>query len=237
MSVRRQTSFSHMFMLDTIMPRRCSICGSRLAQTERFFCMECIMEFNYTDDFLSPLDNPTARLLWGKMRVERAAALMKYQPHSPFSSAIYRLKYGNCPEIGEDLGRYAAIVGSRHGFFDGIDIIIPLPLNKRREKERGYNQSNEIAYGISMVTKIPVVAHAVRRTRYTKSQTTLSANNRIENMEMAFKLVHPDEISSRHALLVDDIITTGSSIASCGNEILKADNTTLSVMTIGRTTM
>ena len=125
--------------------------------------------------------------------------------------------------------------GSGAGFFDGIDIIIPIPLTRKREWNRGYNQSGEIAKGISRYTKIPIVTNAVKRTRFAQSQTHLKSEQRKQNVENAFKLLKPSLIKGKHILLVDDIITTGATVYSCAKELQKAGNTTFSIISAGFT--
>lgn len=125
--------------------------------------------------------------------------------------------------------------GSGAGFFDGIDIIIPIPLTRKREWNRGYNQSGEIAKGISRYTKIPIVTNAVKRTRFTQSQTHLKSEQRKQNVENAFKLLKPSLIKGKHILLVDDIITTGATVYSCAKELQKAGNITFSIISAGFT--
>lgn len=125
--------------------------------------------------------------------------------------------------------------GPGAGFFDGIDIIIPIPLTRKREWNRGYNQSEEIAKGISRYTKIPIVTNAVKRTRFAQSQTRLKSEQRKQNVENAFKLLKPSLIKGKHILLVDDIITTGATVYSCAKELQKAGNTTFSIISVGFT--
>ena len=224
-----------MWFLDTFMPRQCKLCGCRLAEDEQTLCICCSQKLPFTDDYLSPYDNNTARLLWGRMPVERAVALMYYYPESFSALLIYKLKYGNQPEIGEWLGEYMANWLMPYDFFSDIDLIIPLPIHKHRERERGYNQSREIARGISYISKIKVGNNVVERSRYTISQTKLTHADRTKNVENAFRLLRPNEIRSKHILLVDDIITTGATIAACANVLAKAEDVKISVMTIGRT--
>lgn len=221
--------------LDTFMPRRCKLCGCRLAEDEKTLCLCCSLKLPLTDDYLSPYDNNTARLLWGRMPIERATALMYYYPESFSALLIYKLKYGNQPEIGEWLGEYIANSSMPYNLFNDIDLIIPMPIHKRRERERGYNQSHEFARGIGNISNIKVCNNIVERSRYTISQTKLTHADRTKNVKDAFTLLHPDKIRGKHILLVDDIITTGATIAACANVLAETEDVKISVMTIGRT--
>lgn len=222
-------------LLDLIMPRHCEICGARLGIDERLMCLPCNVDLPRTGDSRSICDNNTARLFWGRLPLERGASLMFYTPHTDTAIMIYNMKYHNRPDIGEDLGRMMAYEFAPSGFFDGIDLIIPMPLHWRRKRERGYNQCEEIACGIRSVTHIPVRTDIVARSRYTASQTKLSANQRSTNIKGAFELLKPQDISGRHVLLIDDIVTTGSTLSACGYEIARASGVRISILTVGRT--
>lgn len=148
---------------------------------------------------------------------------------------MYKLKYGNEPGIGVWFGEYMANSLMPYGVFDDIDMVIPLPIHKRRERERGYNQSQEIARGIGDISSIKVQNNIVERSRYTVSQTKLTHTDRTKNVKGAFTLLRPDAIRGKHVLLVDDIITTGATIAACANELAKAEDVKISIMTVGRT--
>lgn len=148
---------------------------------------------------------------------------------------IYHLKYRGNTELGEWLGALLAKRLLPHGFFDDIDVVMPLPLHPRRERARGYNQSLAFAQGLAGVTHIPIETSAVARVRDTPSQATLTPDKRSDNMVDAFRVVNSSLVEGKHILLVDDIITSGGSLASCIGEINKEDEARVSVLTIGRT--
>ena len=118
-----------------------------------------------------------------------------------------------------------------HHFFDDIDVLIPLPLHWKRQLKRHYNQSHYICQGISEVTGIPVDKHVVKRTKNNPSQTHLNAHQRSENVSGIFQLIHPERIQGKHVLIVDDVTTTGATIASCAKELAKAPDVRISVLT------
>ena len=121
------------------------------------------------------------------------------------------------------------------GIFEGIDVIVPVPLTKKREKERGYNQSYHIAIGISEATGIPIITDAVRRVVFTESQTRKSKEERQTNVADAFRLVSSAGIEGKHVLLVDDVITTGATIFSCAGELLKGGVKCFSILSLAHT--
>ena len=173
------------------------------------------------------------RLFWGLIPIEKGASLFFYKPHSDTSRLIYKLKYGHHPEIGEALGHLIADEFNVEQYFDGITAIVPVPLAKQRLHERGYNQSIEIARGISAVTGIPILEKALRRVTFHGSQTQKDHWQRNENVEKAFRLTDSSSIAGHHILLIDDIITSGATLVSAAQELLKGENVKLSVLSLG----
>lgn len=224
-------------IINLLLPRYCESCGSRLALSEQVLCCRCKALLPRTADVVTPYDNPTARMLWGLVHVERCAAFIYYQPHTHSANIIYSLKYRNRPDIGIELGRIIATEYAEHNFFEGIDIIIPLPLHEKKLRQRGYNQSLQLARGISSITGIIVRTDIVSRIRHTNSQTQLSATLRTCNVHGAFYLLNSKSIEGKHLLLVDDVVTTGSSLLACASVLSEVAGVRISVLTIGRTIM
>jgi ComF family protein len=119
--------------------------------------------------------------------------------------------------------------------FKQVDGLVPLPLNPRREKNRGYNQATLLCNGISSVWKKPVIEKAVVRRVYTETQTHKGRISRWENMDGIFEVINPSALENKHLLLVDDVVTTGATLEACGSEILKVPGTTLSIATLAYT--
>ncbi len=117
-------------------------------------------------------------------------------------------------------------------WWNEIDLIIPLPLHERKQKNRGYNQSEMIAQGLSDVIKKPVENKIVIRTLFTDSQTRKDRISRWQNMEAAFSIVNSDQLKGKHILLVDDVVTTGATLEACGQTILDVPHTRLSIATV-----
>lgn len=220
-------------LVDLIAPRACVVCGGRLGIHEFFLCGSCNLQLPRTNYVDNPYENDMARLFWGQLPVERCAALFFYQGGSGPSQILYELKYKNHPEIGEFFGRMIAEEWNDTGFFEGIDLIVPVPLAKERQRQRGYNQSLHIARGIGSVTRLPIVTNAVSREQFVESQTQKDRWQRNENVEGCFRLNDGSALKGRHILLVDDVVTTGATICSCGREMLKAGDVRFSILTIG----
>ena len=220
-------------LVDLIAPRACVVCGGRLGIHEFFLCGSCNLQLPRTNYADNPYENDMARLFWGQLPVERCAALFFYQGGSGPSQILYELKYKNHPEIGEFFGRMIAEEWNDTGFFEGIDLIVPVPLAKERQRQRGYNQSLHIARGIGSLTRLPIVTNAVSREQFVESQTQKDRWQRNENVEGCFRLNDGSALKGRHVLLVDDVVTTGATICSCGREMLKAGDVRFSILTIG----
>lgn len=220
-------------LLDLIAPRLCVVCGHRLTVTEEAICATCNFHLPRTDFHRDAYDNEMARLFWGQIPVEKASALFYYEAHSETANIIYHLKYKNHPEIGEVMGRLMARELQVSGFFDGIDGIVPVPLAKKRLRQRGYNQSEEIALGVSEVTGLPVCQEVVCRQVFQGSQTSKGRWERNENVAHVFEILDPAAIRGKHLLIVDDVVTTGATVIACAQELLKASDVRLSVLALG----
>ena len=218
---------------DTLFPRSCNMCGRRLGIGEHTICTVCNISLPRTGYNATIDDNQMARMFWGQIPVEHCAALFFYKAGSEASQLVYNLKYNDSPETAEFLGGMLAEEYLSCGFFEGIDVIVAVPLSRRRMYERGYNQSYYIARGISRVTGIRIDDKAVTRTRFQESQTRKQRWDRTANVDHAFRLIAPGRMKNSHILLVDDVATTGATLCACAKEIEKAGNTRFSILTLG----
>ena len=225
-------SFWHR-LLDLISPRLCVVCGQRLTVSEDIICSRCNFHLPRTGFHLNPYENEMAKMFWHLLPIERATALFYYESHSETANILYEMKYKGHPEIGEVMGRIIAKELLPSGFFDGIDGIVPVPLAKKRQRQRGYNQSLEIARGISETTSLPIYHKVVKRKAFEDSQTHKGRWERNENVEGVFELKDPNAIQGKHLLIIDDVVTTGATVISCAKELCKAGNIKVSVLALG----
>ena len=177
-------------------------------------------------------ENDIARIFWGLVPIEKGISFFHYTPHPPYRRILFELKYHNHPEVGKTMGRIMAEELKATSFFDGIDLIVPIPLSRKKERQRGYNQSDWIAWGISEATGIPTDTTSVVRTKSNPSQTTLDHRQRRENVRDIFAVRHPESLEGRHILLVDDVITTGATMLSCAETIARACRVRFSVLSL-----
>ena len=220
-------------LLDLISPRLCVVCGHRLTVTEEVICTKCNFHLPRTDFHHNAYENEMAKLFWYLIPIERATAFFYYEPHSSTANIIYQMKYKDHPEIGEVMGRMMGKELMPSGFFDGIDGIIPVPLTKKRQRQRGYNQSEEIARGISEVTGLPLFDKVVKRVSFKGSQTNLGRWERNENVEKVFELIDGASIQGKHLLIVDDVVTTGATCIACAKALCQAGNVRISILSLG----
>lgn len=221
--------------LNLIAPKTCVICGNRLTITERTLCCICNLHLPRTNFQKNPYDNNMAKLFWARIPVERVAAFFYYEPHSEVCRIVHSFKYMNNPENAEYMGRMVAAEYQLSNFFDSIDGIVPIPLSRKRQLKRGYNQSYEIARGVSDITGIPIINKVVKRRTFKKSQTKTHFWERFENVEDVFQLINGDAINGKHILLIDDVITTGATVISCAKEMKKCGDIKFSILSIGFT--
>lgn len=219
-------------LLDIIFPRRCCVCGEILSAQEQHICLNCLYALPRVEPHIA---KEIEKIFWGKIDIERATSFIYYHKGSPYNSIIHALKYKGRPWIGMYFARIAAAGLSEKGFFDNIDAIIPMPLSGKKKSKRGYNQCDYIAEGISHATGIPVLKDIVERSISNETQTDKNRNERWENVKGIFALRKPEQLEGKHILLVDDILTTGATLASCASTIQAGCNCKTSIFTLGYT--
>ncbi len=167
-------------------------------------------------------------------RVERAAAFLFFDKGASVQRLVHLFKYRHRPDIAYHLARIAAMEFSETDFFDGIDLIVPVPLHPIRERERGYNQSEVIARALSEVTGIPCDTTHLVRIRNNPQQALMRGKDREHNVSGIFRATFPKDSRTNTILLVDDLITTGSTIRSCIAALNASTRATYRVFALGK---
>jgi len=212
-------------------PRICLICSRRLLEKEKSICLKCISEMPKTGFHNNPVNN-VARLFWGRIHIENCCSFIYFRKHSKYQRIFHELKYHRNREVGFEMGRlFGADLCCSPLIF--TDLLIPVPLHPKRLKSRGYNQSEIIAQGMASILDKPVITNALTRIRNTKTQTNKTRYGRFENMTNVFKLAASELIKNKHVLLVDDVVTTGSTLEQCAIELLKQKDVKVSIATLG----
>ena len=213
-------------------PNCCPVCGTGLLPSEEGVCLQCLHMLPKTNNFTEP-DNFAETLLAGRFPFERAATFCAYSKQGVLQPLIHQLKYNNKKEIGILLGKLFGkdLLGSE--FIKLIEFIVPVPLHPKKQKQRGYNQAETIADGLSETTSIPVSSGNLVRSIFNPTQTKRTKTQRWENVKGIFDVLHPTMYAGKHVLLVDDIITTGSTLEACAYALLKSPGVKISIATLG----
>ena len=218
-------------LLDLIFPKLCLLCNEPLMGGEKHFCLKCLCNLPRTGfDYLR--ENPAMHLFTGKVFINHAAAFLHYERGGHVQQLIHELKYNDNKEIGFRLGRMAGLDYHQAILTDLPDLILPVPLHPRKKKKRGYNQSEWIARGINSVLKLPVDTSSLCRIRANETQTKKQVYDRWLNVQEIFTVVNPEALKGKHILLIDDVITTGSTLGACAEALLTVPGVRVSVLAV-----
>ncbi|HEY5470972.1 MAG TPA: ComF family protein [Bacteroidales bacterium] len=217
--------------ISLLFPRLCYACGNHLLRNEKLICTECYVLIPRTNYHMEEA-NPVAQLFWGRCLIEKAAAFSFYNRGSRIRNLIHNLKYKGVTEVGFELGRIYGLSLKSSGFMDDVDLIIPVPLHPSKKRSRGFNQCDIISSGLSDVTGVPVDTDSLVRVTVSDTQTKRSRYERWTNVEGIFMVTDSENLKGQHILLIDDVITTGSTIESCTNELLKVEGVKVSVVAL-----
>ncbi len=207
--------------LDFVYPPACISCKRILRNGSQKVCDEC---WNSIERISRdhPLYAETRSKLLAEGAVIDLVSVFVFQKEGAFQHVAHALKYDGFESVGRELGRRLGM--TMKDWDVNADVFIPVPLHKAKHRERGFNQAERIAYGAASATGAEVCTDAIRRIRYTQTQTQLNSEERKKNVEAAF-VINParlKQIRGMTCVLVDDVITTGATIESCARELLSA---------------
>ncbi len=217
-------------ILHFLFPHTCCGCGTDILPDESTLCLRCLHSLPETCFEWHP-SNPVEKMFWGRLPLVSGSACFYFTKESLVQHLMHQLKYKGNRELGLQLGMIMGEALKKSGRFQA-DALIPLPLFPAKEKRRGYNQATVLCEGMSAVMQIPVLDHAVQRPEHTETQTKKGRVERWKNMEGKFIIHDPVPLQNKKLLLVDDVITTGATLESCGAELLKIPGLELSIATL-----
>lgn len=198
-------------LLSLLFPHRCVGCGKRIGLAEPELCIRCESSLSATR-YYNWEDNPVSQLFWGRTKVTSAFSAYHYRQAGVLQEALYSLKYYGNEMVGPYLGQLLAGEIKKTKYLKGVEAWVPVPLHYKKMQKRGFNQARLIAEGLGDVTELPVLTNHITRVKFTSSQTKKSTFNRSRNVERIFSVDEP--LPFKNVGLVDDVITTGSTMVS-----------------------
>lgn len=210
------------WLLDLLMlffPVNCLVCGRHLVSPGGVLCLKCEYQMPKTAYRDNP-DNPVSKLFWGRVPVELGTSMLRFEKGSAYQVLLHNLKYRGNRKVGLYLGRLLGYE-LKETCVSSCDLLVPVPIHQKKLRERGYNQSEIIAYGTSEILGIPVESNLLRRTIQHHSQTSMGRYERFNNVSDNFQLArNSPNIDGKRILLIDDVVTTGATLEACSQIII-----------------
>ena len=216
-------------LLNLFFPKACAGCQSLLLSDEKVICTQCRHEIPLTNHH-KIVENEVMQKFYGRIPLEFGAALFYFHKKGIVQEMMHKLKYKGQEEIGEIVGDWYAEELKNLEQIKNIDYIIPVPLHKKRLRERGYNQVAGFGKTLSENLKIPYDETVLKRKLYTKTQTKKDLLGRSDIIDSVFDISFSENHHGKHFLLIDDILTTGSTLEACSRALLKIPNSRISIV-------
>jgi ComF family protein len=215
-------------LLNLLYPNLCAACQEVLLNNENVICYNCLLDLPRSL-YYQDIENPIAKIFWGKLKLEMAISAFTFTKKGKVQRLIHELKYKGNTRVGELMGIELGKEIDKAKITDKVDVVIPVPLHKKKLKQRGYNQSEFIAIGVSKVLNCEMNTTLLKRIEHSESQTKKSKYERWENVGDAFTLTDENQYIGKHILLVDDVVSTGATLEACCKKLQEIDGVKLSV--------
>ncbi len=217
------------FIINLFFPKICSACDTILLENENVLCTICRHELPLTQYHLNP-KNEAVKKFYGKIETEHVSALLYFNKKGIVQQLIHNLKYKGHEEIGTVLGDWYSEDLKGLKLETPFDVVIPVPLHKRKFKERGYNQVTTFGKAISKNLNVPFDQSILFRKKYSKTQSKKNLLGRSENIENIFDVAFAEKNHNQHFLIVDDVLTTGATLEACSRALLKIPGAKISIV-------
>ena len=211
------------------MPRRCAACGQALMRLEQGICGDCVEDLPRLRAFDHP-DNKVELIFRGRVPLQAAGAWLQFTKDGMVQHMLHHLKYRGDTAVGLELGKRMAEEARVSRRFGDVDVVLPVPLHRRKLKQRGYNQAQVLVDGMCQVWPLRQAGTGLLRVVHTSTQTRRGRLARWGNVKEAFQLADPGELRNAHVLLVDDVVTTGATLESCAKSLLHVPGIRVSVL-------
>ena len=209
-----------------LLPRVCFGCNAHLNRGEQHLCTVCRNHLPLTDYTFNE-ENALDRIFYGRINVKKASSFLFFSEKGIVKELIHHLKYKNQEQIGFFLGDWYGQILKENGFLNAIDMVIPVPLHKKKLKQRGYNQVAEFAKRIAFHIDAEYIDHLLIKTANSKTQTAKTRIGRWQSNKALYTLADQDFLKGKHVLLVDDVITSGATMEICGKALQQAEGITI----------
>lgn len=220
--------------VNLLYPAACHICEAELLKHEELICTSCLHDLPVTKYHLDN-ENPVKKVFYGRVKIEKATALLHFRKKSGVQHLIHDLKYRGHQEIGAYLGRWLGEEIRSLSEYKDIDAVIPVPLHKTRLKERGYNQVEGFGKELAQALNAEYIDDVLLKINSIQTQTLKDRISRWGKIEETLEITNFNKIEGKHILLADDLVTTGATLEACAHKLFEVPGIRISVATMAIT--